>query len=249
MNDTHSAYPYIADLVEAPHPRDTLSALAKDLTEIKRMVAKARALLRSANLSQAEAHGIFIKLSGRMAFKEYALASLKAVADQKGLPASLAMTIQPLQTRTERVDAALQEALLDCYVRISKSPCEVAPFDARKALNLAELAAQLQDASLRLANILFSVNFVAKLDPLPITMADIEKARADIRHDRTETALAAAQLAPSPHASKNPETTSQRIAAEAALSSIANTLDALEIAFKTMEDRLAQPRIPSATVH
>ncbi len=248
MNDHRSAYFYIADLIEALSPRDTLDALTKDLSDIARMTAKARTLLRSKNLAQSDTHGIFTKLSERMDFKEYALTTVDALLRQSDLPSSLASRARALQARTLRVDAELQQTLLNCYLRISKRLADITPIRARRAITLADLAKQLQQASIDLSTLLHHVRIVSALNPLPVTNGDIEKARADLRHNRAEIAMTVTQLGTFTPTSA-PDTNSQRIAAEAAILSIADTLDALEITYKQMEDLLGRCPANPPTVH
>ena len=246
VNDRHGPLHCIADLIEAS-PHDTLAALSKDLDDIARMAAKARALFRSRELTQPEAFSIYSRLAERGTFKEYAFSSIEALLNQPEIPASLARKARTLKARTEKVDADLQETILRCYLHISKRLSDIQPLEARRAINLSDLTKQLQRASEDLSKLLHNVNIVAKLTPVPVTLAHIEKARTELRHNRAEIAIAAAQL-PS-HSTGNLEADSMLIAVQESIISIARTLDALELAYKDMEVRIKGGCALPATVH
>jgi hypothetical protein len=246
VNDHHGPLHCIADLIEAS-PHDTLAALSKDLDDIARMAAKARALFLSKELTQPEAFGIYSRLAERGAFKEYAFSSIAAVLSQPEIPASLARKARTLKARTEKVDADLQETILRCYLHISKRLSDIQPLEARRAIDLSDLTKQLQRASEDLSKLLHNVNIVTKLTPVPVTLAHIEEARTELRHNRAEIAIAAAHLPG--HSTGNLEADSMLIAAQESIISIAHTLDALELAYKDMEVRIKGGCVLPATVH
>lgn len=246
MNNHHGPLLCIADLIEAS-PRDTLSTLSKDLDDIARMAAKARSLLRSKTLTHPEAFGIYSRLAERSAFKEYALASIASVLSQSDLPAALARKARTLKARLEKADADLQETIFRCYLQISKRLSEISPEKTRRAIYLAELTKQLQQASEELSKLLHHANIIANLTPIPVSLAHIDEARAELRHNRAEIAIAAAQLPG--HSTGNLEADSTLIAVQESIISIAHTLDALELVYSDMETRIQGGCALPATVH
>lgn len=213
------------------------------------MAAKARELFGSEALSQPDAHGIYARLADRAAYKEYALATLASVLGKPGLSPSLAADAKALKSQADRVDADLQATLLFCYLQISKRLSEIRPMQARQAIGLADLSKQLLRASDDLAKLLHNVTAVAALMPLPLTLDQIEKARADLRHNRAEIAIAATQLSYPGRSTGNHDTDAMLIGAQEALVSIAHTLDTLEVAYRDMESAINAARAQPATVH
>mgnify|MGYP001381366694 CR=1 FL=1 len=248
MTDDHGPFRYIADLIEVPSPRDVLRTIAKDLDTIAKMAKAARSMLQSKTLTQPEAHGVFTQLSERLGYENYAFATLTSVLDRTDLPKPLANDARALLSLTEQVDADLKDTLLACYLSISKSKADVVDIRHRKQLTLSELCQSLQKASHDLANLFNAVTTIAELDPLPITKKQLEKARADIRHNRAETAIAATQL-PANNSHTDPHIQTHLIAARVAINAITDALGALEVAYRDMEKRLDQNGDPPATVH
>lgn len=247
MNDDRGPLRFIADLIEAPSPRDTLEAIKRDLTEISQMADKARTLFRSGGLNQPDAHAVYLVLMERLGYKEYAHATIRSLLDQPTLPANIAAEANALKERASALDNDLTTTLLHCYLALSKKHPDIKPAALRKTITLAELSNLLQKASLDLSNLLHSVVACEKLEPLPITHADIEKGRTELRHNRAEAAIAATLLPP--RSPTDPDKNVSYLAAQAALYSIADILDALETAYRDMEKRLSKDSVTAATVH
>lgn len=247
MSEDRGPLRFIADLIELPSARDTLDEIARELSDISQMAAKAQDLFRSADLNQPDAHGIYSKLLERAGFKDYAFATLKSVLAQPDLPALLQSEALALKVRVVTVDDELNKTLIHCYFRLSKGRSKVVPIDERPRTTLKQLSESLQQASLDLSALLHDALAVEKLDPLPITRADIEKARAELRHNRAETAIAAVTLPEDPPS--DPDDSVSYVAAKAALYTIGDITDALETIYREMERRLLQGAPLPPAVH
>lgn len=206
-------------------------------------------MLRSHDLSQPEVHRIFAELNDRAGFGDYVFSAITTILGKHELSKTLATKARQLHARAKETESELNATLLVCYLRIAKPLSQVPTFKSRRAVSLQELSKQLFDASQALSHILHNVNAVARLSPVPVGMAELEKARQDLRHNRAEIAIAAASLPPPGKVSGDLETNTLVVSAHAAITSIANTIDTLEVTYAEMEAAITGNAKPSPAVH